>query len=89
MIPAAHDSFAARRTLTAAGSSYDYYALAALAENGHQGVGRLPVTLKILLENLLRGEDGAIVTRADILAVLGWLEGTAPITRSASARRGC
>ena len=59
MIPAAHDSFAARRTLTVAGSSYDYYALAALAEKGHQGVERLPMTLKILLENLLRGEDGA------------------------------
>ena len=75
MIPAAHDSFGARRTLTVAGSSYDYYALAALAENGQQGVERLPMTLKILLENLLRGEDGTVVTRADILAVLGWLEG--------------
>ncbi len=68
------DTFRARRTLAVAGATYDYYALAALAEQGHHGVGRLPMTLKILLENLLRGEDGETVTSADILAVLGWLK---------------
>ncbi|TLM67123.1 MAG: aconitate hydratase AcnA [Deltaproteobacteria bacterium] len=67
------DTFRARRTLAAGGASYDYFALDALAEHGHHGVGRLPVTLKILLENLLRGEDGETVTREDILAVLDWL----------------
>ena len=70
----ATDSFKSRRRLAAAGRDYDYFALAALAENGHPGVERLPVTLKILLENLLRGEDGGSVTRADILAVLDWLK---------------
>jgi aconitase A len=44
-----HDSFGARRTLTVAGATYDYFALAALAEQGHRGVERLPVTLRILL----------------------------------------
>src|SRR5512139_371080 len=73
MSPVNPDSFHARRTLKVAGTSYDYYALAALAENGHAGVERLPVTLKILLENLLRGEDGETVRPDDILAVLGWL----------------
>jgi len=68
------DTFHARRTLAVAGATYDYHALAALAENGHAGVERLPVTLKILLENLLRGEDGETVTAADILAVLDWLK---------------
>ena len=69
-----HDSFGARRTLTVAGTAYDYFALAALAEHGHRGVERLPVTLRILLENLLRNEDGETVQTADILAVLGWLK---------------
>ena len=43
------DSFRARRTLPVAGTSYDYYALAALTDAGHAGVERLPMTLKILL----------------------------------------
>ncbi|NJC87816.1 MAG: aconitate hydratase AcnA [Desulfuromonas sp.] len=68
------DSFRARRTLAVAGADYDYYALGALAEQGCHGVGRLPMTLKILLENLLRGEDGETVTAADIRAVLDWLK---------------
>jgi aconitate hydratase len=68
------DSFRARRTLPAGDAVYDYYALSALSEAGHPGVERLPVTLKILLENLLRCEDGETVTRADILAVLDWLK---------------
>jgi aconitate hydratase len=69
-----HDSFGARRTLTVAGTAYDYYALAALAEHGHRGVERLPVTLRILLENLLRNEDGETILPADILAVVDWLK---------------
>jgi len=67
------NSFKARRTLSVGDQAYDYFALAALSEHGHPGVERLPVTLKILLENLLRGEDGETVTSDDILAVLGWL----------------
>ncbi len=60
------DSFKARRKLAVGGKSYDYYALDALA--GHP-VGRLPYSLKILLENLLRHEDGRTVTRDDIVAL--------------------
>ncbi|TAK56357.1 MAG: aconitate hydratase AcnA [Gammaproteobacteria bacterium] len=62
------DSFKARRTLTVDGRSYEYFSLAALAEHG---AGRLPYSLKILLENLLRHEDGVSVTREDILALAG------------------
>jgi aconitate hydratase len=68
------NSFGARRTLDVAGATYEYYALPSLAENGCPGVERLPMTLKILLENLLRGEDGHAVTRDDILAILDWLK---------------
>jgi aconitate hydratase len=60
------DSFKARRKFEAGGRSYEYYALDAIAE---PNVGRLPYSLKVLLENLLRHEDGRSVTREDILAL--------------------
>jgi aconitate hydratase len=60
------DSFKARRKLEAGGRSYEYYALDAIGESN---VGRLPYSLKVLLENLLRHEDGRTVTREDVLAL--------------------
>ena len=60
------DSFKARRKLDAGGRQYEYFALEAI---GEPNVGRLPYSLKILLENLLRHEDGRSVTRDDILAL--------------------
>ncbi len=60
------DSFKARRTLEAGGRSYAYVSLDAI---GEPNVGRLPYSLKVLLENLLRHEDGRSVTREDILAL--------------------
>src|SRR5262245_20567475 len=66
------DSFRCRRTLTVDGTSYDYFSLAAAEANGLAGVSRLPVSLKILLENLLRQEDGETVTADDIRAVGAW-----------------
>jgi len=62
------DSFQARRKLEAGGRSYEYFSLDAIGEDN---VGRLPYSLKILLENLLRHEDGKTVTREDILALAG------------------
>ncbi|WP_316224620.1 MULTISPECIES: aconitate hydratase AcnA [unclassified Bradyrhizobium] len=63
------DSFRCRRTLTVDGRSYEYFSLAAAEANGLRGVSQLPVSLKVLLENLLRHEDGETVTADDILAV--------------------
>ena len=63
------DSFGARSTLSAGGNDYEIYRLNAVSE-GH--VERLPFSLKILLENLLRHEDGRDVTRDDILALANW-----------------
>jgi aconitate hydratase len=60
------DSFQARRKFEAGGRSYEYYALDAI---GEPNVARLPYSLKILLENLLRHEDGKSVTRDDVLAL--------------------
>jgi aconitate hydratase len=68
------DSFKSRRTLTAGGKTYAYFSLAAAEKNGLKGLTRLPFSLKVLLENLLRCEDGRTVTADDIRAILGWLE---------------
>ena len=68
------DSFKSKRTLTAAGKTYTYYSLAAASENGLGDVSRLPASLKVLLENMLRFEDGKTVTKADILAFRAWLD---------------
>src|SRR5471030_3257300 len=63
------DSFKARSTLKVADKTYDFLSLAALKS---LNVDRLPFSLKILLENLLRFEDGVNVTKADIEALLNW-----------------
>ncbi|HEU4530920.1 MAG TPA: aconitate hydratase AcnA [Steroidobacteraceae bacterium] len=63
------DSFKTRSTLKVADREYEIFNLAAL--KGHDP-GRLPFSLKILLENLLRFEDGVNVTRADVEALLAW-----------------
>jgi aconitate hydratase len=69
------DSFKTRTTLSAGGRTYETFSLPAIAG---QDVDRLPFSLKILLENLLRFEDGVNVTRADIEALLRWDAKAAP-----------
>ncbi|MGC8517254.1 MAG: aconitate hydratase AcnA [Steroidobacteraceae bacterium] len=69
------NSFKARTTLQAGDRSYQIFSLAALPRDK---VERLPYSLKILLENLLRYEDGVNVTRADIEALLEWDPAAAP-----------
>ena len=68
------NSFATRRVLNVKGTPYSYYSLKALAEAGLPAIERLPYTLKILTENLLRFEDGETVTADDIRALIGWLD---------------
>jgi aconitate hydratase len=68
------DSFKARRTLKVGAKTYAYYSLEAAAQNGLGDISRLPTSLKVLLENLLRFEDGKTVTQADIRAFAGWLK---------------
>lgn len=68
-----HDSLKTRKTLTVDGENYDYFSLEEAAK--HIGdISKLPYTLKVLLENLLRHEDGRSVTKEDVQAVQGWLE---------------
>ena len=71
------DSFGARSTLAVGDNEFEIFRLDAVTE-GH--VKRLPYSLKILLENLLRHEDGRDVTRDDILALANWDAKAAPST---------
>ena len=71
------DSFGARSAFAVGGNEFEIYRLDAVTE-GH--VERLPYSLKILLENLLRHEDGRDVTRDDILALANWDPKAAPST---------
>src|SRR5262249_40149347 len=70
-----NDTLKTRRTLTVDGKSYDYFSLeAAAAAAGLGDVSRLPFSLKVLLENLVRLENGRTVTVDDIKALGAWLQ---------------
>src|SRR3954465_14035084 len=68
------DSFKCRKTLKVGNKSYAYFSLTAAEKNGLKGISRLPYSMRVLLENLLRHEDGQTVTKDDIKAVLAWLK---------------
>ena len=68
------DSFNCKKTLEVAGKSYTYFDLKTAEANGLTGLSKLPFSLKVLVENLLRFEDGSSVTKEDILAFTGWLK---------------
>ena len=65
------DSFGAKASLDVGGTEYQIYRLDAVTGDGLD-VDSLPYSLKILLENLLRTEDGANITADDIRALAGW-----------------
>ncbi len=74
---ASQDSFGAKSTLDVDGTSYQYFRLDAVGGDGLD-VASLPFSLKVLLENLLRTEDGADITADDITALAGWDENAEP-----------
>jgi aconitase A len=79
------DSFATRDTLSVNGQDYTYFSLAKLGQRFD--LSRLPFSMKILLENLLRCEDGVSVTKASIEAVATWNPSRNRKRRSPSCRR--
>ena len=95
------NSFNTRTSLTVGDRSYVYFSLPAAKAAGLGDVDRLPMSLKILLENLLRFDDGVSVKEEDVRALAGWAQmqkeaqeegrddGTLWRKRSPSARRGC
>ena len=68
-----HDSLKTLKSLTVEGKDYKYFSLAAAAA-ALGDISRLPKTLKVLLENVLRFENGGSYTVDDAKAVIGWLE---------------
>ena len=67
------DSFKSRKGLKVGSKSYVYYSLKAAEKNGLAGISALPFSMKVLLENLLRHEDGRTVTKKDIEGFVAWL----------------
>jgi aconitate hydratase A / 2-methylisocitrate dehydratase len=65
----AHDPFGARASLSLAGKTYDYIRLAALTERGLGDVARLPYSIRVLLESMVRNHDDLIITSADITSL--------------------
>ncbi|MCP1199169.1 aconitate hydratase AcnA [Notoacmeibacter sp. MSK16QG-6] len=68
------DSFKCRKMLNSGGKDYVYYDLKEAEKNGLEGISRLPFSMKVLLENLLRNEDGRTVKKEDIEAVAKWID---------------
>ena len=67
------NSFKALRTLKVGAKSYTYFSLKQAEKNGLDGISALPYSMKVLLENLLRHEDGKTVTADDIIAIKKWM----------------
>ena len=78
------NSFDARDRLVVDGETYEIYRLDRFA-----GARRLPYSLKVLLENLLRNEDGRLVTAEQVEALAGWRPAPNHGPRSRSPRPGC
>jgi aconitate hydratase A / 2-methylisocitrate dehydratase len=72
MAPASKNSFGTQETLKVDGKSYEIFRLGALEKKNIGHVSRLPFSLRVLLENLLRQEDGKFVHPADIEALASW-----------------
>ena len=72
--PASLDTFKCRTTLKVGAKSYEYFSLPLAENSGLAGISKLPFSLKVLIENLLRHEDGRSVKAEDIRAVVEWLK---------------
>ncbi|RME86612.1 MAG: aconitate hydratase AcnA, partial [Planctomycetota bacterium] len=70
------DSFQTRASLTIGGKEYTIFQLPKLEEQGHVEISGLPYSIRVLLENLLRREDGFSITKEDIERVIHWRENT-------------
>jgi aconitate hydratase len=80
------DSFKCRKKLTIGAKTYHYFSLPAAEKNGLKGISSLPFSMKVLLENLLRFEDGRSVTKDDISAVAAWLSNRGKVEREIAFR---
>ena len=74
MIPGKKNSYKALKSININSKEYKYYSLTEAEKNGLSGISRLPKSLKVLLENLLRYQDDLTVTQNQIEAVKDWLK---------------
>mgnify|MGYP001298161189 FL=1 len=74
MIPGKKNSYNSLKKISINGREYSYYSLNEAEKNGLDGISKLPKSLKVLLENLLRYEDDLSVTKSQIEAIKNWLE---------------
>ena len=74
MKPGIKNSYKSLKTITINGNDYKYYSINEAEKNGLSGVSKLPKSLKVLLENLLRYEDDLSVTKNQIEAIKEWLK---------------
>ena len=80
------DTLKTRRLLTVGDKTYAYYSLPAAEEAGLSGVSRLPISMKVLLENLLRNEDNISVSPDDLKAVAAWIDNKGSVEHEISFR---
>jgi aconitate hydratase len=74
MTPGNKDSYNSQKKISINNKDYNYYSLSEAEKNGLEGISKLPKSLKVLLENLLRYEDDLSVTKSQIEAIKNWLE---------------
>ena len=74
MKPGNKNSYNSLKTIKIDSNEYKYYSLAQAEKNGLEGISKLPKSLKVLLENLLRFEDDLTVTKNQIYAIKDWLK---------------
>ncbi len=74
MTPGNQNSYNSLKKITVNDQEYNYYSLNEAQKNGLEGINKLPKSLKVLLENLLRYEDDLSVTKSQIEAVKNWLK---------------
>ena len=74
MKPGNKNSYNSLKKISIDGNDFKYYSLSEAEKNGLNGVSKLPKSLKVLLENLLRYEDDLSVTKSQIEAIKNWLK---------------
>ena len=73
MTPGNKNSYNSLKKIKVNGKEYNYYSLNEAEKNGLEGINKLPKSLNVLLENLLRYEDDLSVTKSQIEAIKNWL----------------
>src|SRR6056300_1553679 len=74
MTPGNKNSYNSQKKISINNKEYNYYSLSEAEQNGLEGISKLPKSLKVLLENLLRYEDDLSVDKKQILALKEWLK---------------